>query len=821
MDTLGMSLRQAVRRLLRAPAFAVTAALTLGVGIGANTAIFSVVNGVLLKPLPFSDPDALVAMWHTAPGLGIDLVNQSAATYLTYRAETRTLEDVALWDNTTVSVTGLDRPEEVPAMRVSDGFLPVLRVEPILGRRFSGEDDSPGSPLTIILSYGYWQRAFGGDPGVLGRTLAVAGLPAEIIGVLPPDFRFLRYDPAIYFPAQFDPAQVSMGNFSYQAIGRLRPGVTLEQVAAEVDRLIPVAVERFPGPLTQSMLDQARFAAVIRPLKEDVVGDVRPMLWVLLGTVGMILLLACANVANLFLVRAEGRVREVAVRTALGAGRGHVALQFLTESVLLGLAGGALGLGIAWGGLKLLLAMAPALPRLEEISIGPEVLAFTAGISVLAGLLFGAFPLFRHGRPILVTALKEGGRGSSAGRERHRARSGLVVAQIAIALVLLIGSGLMIRSFQALRRVDPGFTRPHEVLTFRIGIPSAVEEDPERVLVALEQIYRNLESIPGVISVGATSSLTMGGYDSNDPIFIQDAPVDPGELPPIRRLKWVLPGYFETMGQRLLAGRAIEWPDVHGRAPVAVVTEDFAREIWGEPARAIGKRIATGPIEAMYWREIVGVVAPVHDEGVDQASVPVVHWPAAMRNYWGNVLFVARSVFYTVRSARQSMAALLPEVQQAVWSVNPDIPLADVRTMDEVMQQSMARTSFTLVMLMIAAAVALLLGAIGIYGVISYSVSQRRREIGVRMALGAQRADVGRMVVGQAMVLAAGGVGLGLVASFVLTRLMSSLLFGVRPVDPATYAVVAALLAAVAAAASWMPARRAADIDPAWTLREE
>jgi len=821
MDTFGQSLRQAVRRLVRAPAFAVTAALTLGIGIGANTAIFSVVNGVLLKPLPFADPDALVALWHTAPGLGIDLVEQSPATYLTYRAETRTLEDVALWINTTVSVTGLDRPEEVPTLMVSDGFLPILRVEPILGRRFTPEDDSPGAPLTVILSYGYWQRAFGGDPGVIGRTLTVGGMPAEIIGVLPQDFRFLRYDAAIYFPTRFDPAQVSMGNFSFRAIGRLRPGVTLEQVTTELDRLIPVAVERFPGPLTQSMLDHARFAAVTRPLKEDVVGDVRPLLWVLLGSVGMILLLACANVANLFLVRAEGRVREVAVRTALGARQGHVALQFLTESVLLGLAGGVLGLGIAWGGLKLLLAMAPALPRLEEIAITPEVLAFTAAVSVFAGLLFGAFPVFRHARPSLVTALKEGGRGSSMGRERHRARNGLVVAQIAIALVLLIGSGLMIRSFQALRRVDPGVTRPHEVLTFRIAIPSTVIEDPEQLLVVYEQIYRNLESIPGVVSVGASSGITMGGHNWNDPIYIQDAPVDPGELPPIRRLKWVFPGYFETMGQRQIVGRSIEWADVHGRAPVAVVTEDLAREVWGDPAQAIGKRISSGPIEAPRWHEVVGVVASVPDNGVDQPTVPTVHWPAAKPGYWENELFVPRMIFFTIRSARQSMASLLPEIQQAVWSVRPDIPLADVRTLDEVLERSLARTSFTLVMLAIAAAVALLLSAIGVYGVISYAVTQRRREIGVRMALGAQSSDVGRMVIGQAMLLAAGGVGLGLAASLGLTRLMSSLLFGVRPVDPVTYAVVATLLAAIAAAASWMPARRAAAVDPAWTLRDE
>ncbi|MEJ2184640.1 MAG: ABC transporter permease [Gemmatimonadota bacterium] len=802
-------LRHAARRLLRTPLFTLTAMLTLAVGIGANTAIFSVVNGVLLKPLPYPEPDRLVGLWHTAPGLGFNRVNQSPATYLTYRSDSKLLKDVALWSVSSLSVTGLDRPERVDALRVTDGFLPLLGVRPVLGRVFSREDDSPGTPETIMLSYGYWQRAFGGAKDVVGRTLTVSGRPAQIIGVL-------------LFPARFDPSAVVMGNFSYQAFGRMKPGVTPDQVAAEIDRLIPVATERYPGPLTLSMMKQAKFAALIQPLKAEVVGNVGSLLWVLLATVGMVLLIACANVANLFLVRAEGRVRDVAVRTALGAGRRDIARQFLMESVLLGLLGGAVGLVLAWAGLKALLNLVPSgdLPRIHEITLDPVVLAFTLAMSVLAGLLFGLFPLLRYGRPNLVSSLKEGGRGSSTGRTRHRARNGLVVAQVALALVLLVGSGLMVRSFIALRSVDPGFRNSDRVLTFAVSIPSAVEPDPERAALAHEQIGQALAAIPGVESVGAASAIPMAGQ-TNDPVYVQDFPTEEGQLPPIRRMKWIMPGYFATMGERVLAGRVFTWSDVHTRAPVAMVTEAFARAYWDSPADAVGKYIASGSTSSNKWRQIVGVVGNVHDDGVDQPAPPIVYWPMVMADYWSTPLQVQRYLMYTVRATAAAMPGLLPRAQAAVWSVNPDLPLAEVRTMGEVLHRSLARTSFTLVMLAIAAAVALLLGTIGIYGVISYAVSQRTREIGVRMALGAEQRDVGRMVVGEGLVLVGLGLVIGLAAAAGLTRFMRSLLHGIAPFDPATYAAVALLLAAVAALASWLPARRAARMDPAHTLRSE
>jgi predicted permease len=811
-----------VRKLLRTPVFTATAVGTLALGIGANSAIFTVVNSVLLRPLPFDRPEELVGVWHSAPGLGFDQVNQSPAMYLTYRDEGRVFQDIALWDHRTASITGLDEPEQVAAMLVTDGFFPLLGVTPALGRIFTAADDSPEAPPTVMLSNRYWRRAMGADPGVVGKMLQVNGTSREIIGVLPEDFAFLRHEPAVWYPAQFDPSQVTVGNFDYQGIARLNPGVSLEQADADVERLVPRSVERFPGGITLAMLEDARFAANVHPLKEDVVGDTGSVLWVLLGTVGMVLLIACANVANLFLVRAEGRTREVAVRTAMGAGRGAVARQFLAESLVLGLVGGALGLGLAYAGVRVLLGLAPEnLPRINEIGIDPVVLLFTFGISVLAGLLFGLFPVVRYGGVSLVSALKEGGRGSSVGRERHRARNGLVIAQVALALVLLVGSGLMIRSFQALRNVNPGFERPEEVVTFRVSLPEASIPNPDEAIRVHRSILDGLAAIPGVSSVGASFSITMDGWDSNDAVWVEDFPTPEGQIPPIRRFKWIAGDYFGTMENPLLAGRGIEWADIYDRNPVVVVTENLAVEYWGSPVAALGKRIAQGDPSDPTWREIVGVVGNVHDDGVDQEATTVVYWPMAVDGFWGDETFVQRMMAFAVRTDRPNPASLLPEARQAVWSVNPNLPLASVRTLDEILDDSMVRTSFTMVMLAIAGAVALVLGAVGIYGVISYVVSQRTREIGVRIALGAQQADVGRLVLRQGLALTGSGVAVGLLAAFGLTRLMTSLLFGVQPADPMTYAFVATALGAVAMLASYLPARRAAAVDPVEALRWE
>ncbi|MCA9738121.1 MAG: ABC transporter permease [Gemmatimonadota bacterium] len=824
MDALLRHLRLSVRTLARAPLFTVTAVATLALGIGANTAIFSVVHGVLLEPLPYANEDRLLGLWNEAPGLGFDLLNQSPANYFVYREDATTLEEVALWADRTAQISGLDQPEELRGLMVTDGFFPVLGVQAALGRTFTAADDQPGAARTVMLTHPYWQRAFGGDPGVIGRTLTINGNPHEIVGVTPDGFRFLDSDAELFTTARFDPAEVIMGNFSYQLIARRTPDASIEQVQAELSRLIPVAVERFPGPVTMSMLEQAAFKPVTRPLKEDLVGDVRPVLWVLLGTVGMVLLIACANVANLLLVRAEGRSRDVAVRTALGAGRRAIAGGFLSESVVLGLVGGALGIGLAAGGLRLLRALGPGeLPRLSSVGIDGTVLLFTLAVSVLAGLLFGLFPVLRYGKADLAPALKEGGRSGTAGREKHRARNALAVGQVALALVLLVGSGLMIRSFQALRDVDPGFSAPEEVFTFRVTLPSAVIEEPVAVLNAYEQMVRGLEALPGVRAVSAATAVPMSGSQSNDPIYREEAPTPPGQIPPIRRFVFMVPGWFQTLGVPLVAGRDLEWSDLRDLRHVVVVSESFARENYGDARSALGRRVSTIALDDSepVWQEIVGVVGDVHHDGLDQEAPATMYWPMLQENMYGVGTEVQRSLVFTVRADASARPTLLERSRQVVWSVAPSAPLAQVRTLQDLVQGSLARTSFTLVMLGIAALVALLLGAIGLYGVISYGVSQRTKEMGLRIALGAEPSAVTAMVVRQGVRLSVLGVAAGLIAAFGLARLMDSLLFGVEPVDLPTYAVVSVVLAGVAVLASWLPARRAAGVDPATALRAE
>ncbi len=807
---------------MRAPLFTCVAVLTLAVGIGANTAIFSVVYGILLKPLPFSEPGRLVGVWHTAPGLGFPLVNQSPATYLTYREEGRVFEESGMWDNGTASVTGRGEPEQVDALDVTDGTLPALRVQPFLGRRFDRRDDSPGTPGTVMLTYPYWQRKFAADRSVVGRGINIENEPYEIIGVLPESFRFLNYNPQLVLPLRIDRAEVFIGNFSYQGIARLKPGVTLEQANADVARLIRRLPEKFPLPpgFSLKMLEDIHMGPNVRPLVQDVIGDTGRMLWVLLGTVGIVLLIACANVANLFLVRAEGRQQEMAVRAALGASGGRLARELLTESVALGLAGGLFGVLLAYAGIRLLVTIAPeGLPRIHEIAVDPIVLVFALAVSLLAGTLFGLIPVLRFRNPRIAAALHEGGRGASEGRGRHRLRSALVVSEIALALVLLVASGLMMRTFQAMRNINPGFSRPEQVLTLRISVPDTLIKDPAQSVRTHEAIVQRIRQIPGVESVGVTSAITMDGHDSNDPIFVEDRPRPEGTMPPLRRFKWIANGYVETMGNRLLAGRALAWDDAYKLRPVCLVSENFAREHWKQPSDAIGRRIRANPKSP--WRAIVGVVADERDNGMAQPAPAIVYWPLLLKDFWGPETIARRTLAYGIRSGRLNSPTFLKELQQAVWSVNPNLPLANVQTLAEIESDSMAQTSFAMVMLAIAAAVALLLGVVGIYGVIAYIATQRTREIGIRVALGAQQSDVSRLFVRQGLLMLAMGLTAGLIAAFALTRLMASLLFGVSATDPVTYSGVTAALALVVLAATYVPAWRAARVDPVIALKSE
>ncbi|MGW8266416.1 MAG: ADOP family duplicated permease [Longimicrobiales bacterium] len=813
--------RFTVRSLKKVPGFSAVVLLTLAIGIGANTAIFAVVKDVLLDPLPFEDADQLVGIWNAAPGMGEDQLPQSLAFNAVYEDDARVFQDVGVWTMSRASVLGAEGPEELLDMLVTQGVFPALRVQPVLGRGFTFEDTQTTSPFTVILSHRYWEERYDADPGVLGLTLTVGGTPREIIGVMPPNFRFMDRDPAFYRPLRYDKTSLTVSNFTFNSIGRLVDGITPEEALPDLARLVPLGPERYPGGMTVEILQQVDGQPVLHSLRDDLVGNVGRILWVVLGGVAIILLVAAANVANLLLVRAEARERSTAVKAALGSPRGRLAGQFLAESLVLAVVGGVLGIGLAHLGLGLLKSLGPGdLPRLHEVGLDAGVVAFALGISLLTGVVLGLLPLARLWRINLVGALKEGGRGFTGVSARNKTRNALVVSQLALALVLLVGSGLMIRSFLSLSRVNPGFSHPEEVLTFRLSLGSREVPDPEDAPGAHERMARRLAEIPGVTSVGLSSSIAMDRRGGFDPIFFEDFPLPDGQSPRIRRFKWVGGGYAETMGNPILAGRSITWDDIHSRARVVMITENMAREVWGEPARAVGRRLATG-MEPGDWREIIGVVGDVRDDGIEQGAVDIVYWPMVIEGFWDNPLFVMREMGYAVRSPRVGTPDFLAEVREAVWGSYPSRPLGAVIALAELQRDSMARTSFTLVMLGIAAAVALLLGSIGIYGVISYTVGQRNQELGLRIAMGAEAGTVVGMVLRQGIALALVGAAVGIGAAIGVTRLMTALLHGVNPVDPLTYFVVALTLVVVALLASWLPARRAARMDPMVALRAE
>ena len=816
-------LKHVFRRFGRAPTFTAIALVTLALGIGANTAIFSVINGVLIKPLPYPQSQALVDVRHLAPGIpSIADLNCSPTMYFTYREENQTFQDFGLWSNGGGTITGVGEPEALRAIVVTDGLLQALGVQPVAGRWFSKTDDTPGSPDTMMLMYGYWQRRFGGDKSVLGRTLNIDSKPRTVIGIMPQDFQFLNNTAEIILPQQFDRNKVFLGNFGFQGIARLKAGVTLQQADADIGRMLGIWLKAWPSPpgFDRALFENARLAPDLKPLKQQVVGDIGTVLWVVMGTIGLVLLIACANVANLLLVRAEGRQQELAIRAALGAGWGRIAREMLLESLTLGLLGGALGLGLAYAAVKILVAKGPTtLPRLTEIAIDPIVLAFTLGVSLFAGVLFGLIPVLKYAGPHLATALRAGGRSLSSSRERHRARNTLVVVQVALALVLLIGSGLMIRTFQALRKVQPGFTHPEELQLMRISISEGQVKENEQVMRMQNAMLDKLAAIPGVTSVALAGDAPLEGFSNNDVLFAEDKIYATGQVPPVRRYRDVTPGFFKTTGTPLIAGRDFTWTDLYNQRRVAMVSENLAREMWGEPNAALGKRIREGAADP--WREIIGVVGDVYDDGAQKKPPSFAYWPALMNNFYGSKGTVMRFGVFVIRTRRAATDSFLTEARQAIWSVNSNLPVFAIRTQQDLYDQSMARTSFTLVLLAIAGAMALLLGVVGIYGVIAYAVTQRTREIGIRMALGAQSSGLRQMFVRQGLLLAGIGAIIGLGAAAGLTRLMSTLLFGVAALDPFTYAGVAAVLIAAAALASYVPARRATQIDPLDALRAE
>ena len=827
-ESILADLKFVFRRLRKSPGFTITVLLTLAIGIGANTVVFSVLNSVILKPLPYPEPDQLVSLNLDAPGAeglasfenGLRL---SASMYFTFSEHNRTFQSLGVWRPGTSNVTGFAQPEEVQAVNMTDGVLETLGVPPMLGRALSAADQDPKSANNIMLSYGYWQRRFGGDRSVIGRSIMVDARQRTIIGVMPRGFRLVDQDFDILTPMGLDPHNQPLAGFAFQGIGRLKPGVTIARADDDVARLIKVWMDSWTnGPGTNPhWYEQWRIMPAFRPLKQEVVGDVSKLLWVVMATIGLVMLIACTNVANLLLVRAESRQQELSIRAALGAGRARIARELLVESLALGLIGGLFAIGVAHEGLRLLVAIGPTdLPRLTEISLDARSLLFTMLLAVFSGLFFGAIPALKYAGSRIRSVSTGATRTTSTNRERQRARNTLVVAQVAMALVLLVSAVLMIRTFWRLRNVDPGFSDAPHLQTLRISVPDSLVTDQVAVTHLQNAIADKIAAIPGVASVGFAEAVPMEGIDPMWDEIRFEGLGDNHDHPPLRLFNYVSPNYFHTMGTRIVAGRDFTWTDVYGLRPGIILSESFARSIWGSPAVAIGKR--GRQFSGMPWQEVVGVVQDVHHNGVSADPPAIVYWPSMIANpYMKNTIHAPRSVTIAIRTSRAGTESFLAELQQAVGQVNASLPLASVRTMQEIYSKSLARTSFTLVMLAIAGSMALTLGVLGIYGVISYTVAQRTREIGIRVALGAQKSELKWMFVRSALVLTGFGVGLGVCAAAGLMQLMKSLLFGISPLDPLTYIAIPLVLIGSAALASYLPARRAASIDPVEALRAD
>jgi predicted permease len=825
LESLWADLEYSLRRLRRAPLFTAVALITLAVAVGANTVIFSVVNGVLLKPLSYPSPNRLFSVDHSSQQMGFKKMGISPSLYFVYREQSTALADIGAYDDDEVDVTGVGSPQHVRVLDVTDAILPLLGVRPALGRLLTREDDAPGAPQTVLITYPYWQERFGGASSVIGKSIVAGAVSREIIGVLPQSFHFLdQKDPSLIFPMQWDRATTTLGSFNWSAIARLKPGTNLEQATADLERLLPVEARTFPPPkgLSASYFQSLHYSLSLIPLKNEVVGNVQSVLWILLASTILLLLLACANVANLLIIRVEGRHHEFAIRYAIGATRKGISADILFESTLLGLAGSLIGLMLALGAIRAFSVLgAKNIPRIREINITPSVLLFTLTIALTASLLIACVPILKSTAPNLLSYVREGGRGVSDGLRGQGTRKALVTIQIALSVILLICSGLMIRTFRAMMNVQPGFTSPETVQTFGFYIPDNQIPDtsPEAVVRMDEAIMEKIASIPGISSVSVGRSVPMDHNDSNNPVYVQNHTSGGSEIPPARRFNYVAPGFFSTLGTHLLAGRDFTWTDTYEKRPVVIVSKNFTSEYWSRPQDAIGQRIRVVTTDP--WREIIGVSEDVHYDGVEKPSPPTVYWPLLLNNFAGHEQRLQRASVFVVRSQLAGTQSLMKAIQQQVGTVNPNVPLANSETLGDLYSQSMARTSFTLVMLCVSGGIALLLGTVGIYGVIAYSVSKRTREIGIRMALGAQRGIVVEAFVRQTMWLTAVGIAIGLVVSSATMRFMSSLLYGVSAGDPITYITIAFVVAIAALLACYLPSHRAAAVDPMLALRSE
>ena len=805
--------RHALRTIRTKPAFSIAALLSLALGIGANTAIFSVLNGVLIRPLPYPEPDELVGVVNSFVIQGEVFQNAalSPGMYAACKDGSRTFERFGVWTSGAATVTGMGDPEQIVSVTATQGVLPALGVPAYVGRWFSNEDDTPGTPETAVLSYGFWQRKFGGDRTVLGRTIIIDFIPRQVIGVMPQGFRFVNLSPDVFLPQRFPSSQLRPDVFSYNGIARLKPRVTLAMANQDTARVWETWGET---ERVGKMLKELAVKPNLHPLKNDVVGDVGTTLKVLMGALGLVLLLVCANVANLVLVRAETRRQEFAIRAALGAGWGRIARELLVESLTLGLLGGALGLVLAYLGLRLLVTQGPAtLPRLGEISLDATALAFLLACSLGSSMLFGLAAVLKCGIPSRM----QSARGATQGAGQLRVQNGLVITQVALALVMLVASGLMIRSFVALRAVIPGFTHPERIQTVRISIPEALTPEPERVIRTQAEIVERLAAIPGVTAVGFSSGLPLELEYRNGMVVAVEGKTPLDQMPPNRAVRNISPDLLAAQDTRLVAGRDFTWEDVFSQRHVVVVSENMARENWGEPGNALGKRIRAGRVGP--WQEVVGVVENVYADGVDKPPQATVYLRAGVAA--GGSPGIRRGMTFAIRSERAGTQTFLREVAAAIHAVNPSLPLAKVRTLNDVYRRSMTRTSFALVLLGIAGAMALTLAIVGVYGVLAYAVAQRRREVSIRLALGAEPSAVKSLFVRQGLILTCIGGAIGLVSAGGLSRWTSSLLFGITPLDPLTYAASAAIIATAAIAASYIPARQAASADPMDTLRSD
>jgi putative ABC transport system permease protein len=820
METLLQDIRYGLRLLTRRPGFTAVAVIALALGIGANTAIFSVVNGVVLRPLPYKDPDRLAMVWSRRPLLQAQVGSAefpvSAGDFVDWRDQNQVFEQIAAFHSQPFNITGAGEPEYLGGVRASASLFSLLGVEPMLGRTFTPEEDQPGAERVVVISHGLWMRRFGSDQHIIGQKIMLNDEPHTVVGVLPPGFQFPRKGelPAGYqFPRQADfytplawtPAQASNRGRNFVAvIARLNPRVTFEQAGAEMDAIADRLKQQYPQTNTNKEV-------FLVPLHQQVVGKVRTALLVLLGAVGFVLLIACANVANLLLARAASRQKEIAIRTALGASRVRVIRQLLTESVLLSLVGGTLGLLLALWGIELLLAISPAnLPRVDTIGIDGRVFSFTLMISLLTGIGFGLAPAIQVSKPDLGGALKEGGRASSVGSGHNRFRSLLVVAEVALSLVLLIGAGLMVRSFVTLLNVDPGLN-PQNVLTLDIGLPRTKYTGPQQVAF-FQQVISRLQALPGVQLAGAVYPLPLSGGEEGMGFGIEGRPAAaPGESFNAGP-RWVSADYFKVMGIPLLRGRELTERDGADSPRVLVISEAMAHAYWPDED-PIGKRVAFDQINgAPNWREIVGVVRDVKHSALDATAKPEMYVP------FGQFPIFFQTV--VLRTTGDPLS-LVGAARSEVLAVNADQAISNVHTMEELLSNSIAQRRFNMLLLSIFAAIALVLSAVGIYGVMSYSVAQRTHELGVRMALGAQTSHVVALVVKQGMTPALVGVGIGLAASFGLTRILASLLYGVSTTDTLTFSLIALLLASVALLACYLPARRATKVDPMVALRYE